>query len=105
MRLCIDCKKFKPNTKDFFSVNRKRADGSQILRTRCKECYYEYRKKYKCRNVELRKKKLHDNYIQHQEKIKKRSKDRYYRVKQEDELKTLKEFFEEQQKKIKQKYE
>jgi len=104
MRLCVECKKFKPENKENFPLNRKRADGSLILRTRCKPCHNEYRKQYKCRDIEKRKKKSHANYLKHRDKVKKRSNDRYYKNKQDEELSILKEFFEEEQKKIKEIY-
>ena len=104
MRLCVECKKFKPENKENFPLNRKRPDGSLILRTRCKPCHNEYRKRYKCRDIEGRKKKAHANYLKHKEKVKKRSNNRYYKNKKDEEMSILKEFFEEQRKKIEEMY-
>ncbi len=104
MRLCVECKKFKPENKENFPLNRKRPDGTLILRTRCKPCHNEYRKQYKCRDIEARKERVHNNYLKHKEKIKKRSNNRYYKNKRDEQMSILKEFFEEEQKKIEEMY-
>lgn len=104
MRLCVDCKTYKPENKDYFPINRKRKDGTLILRTRCTPCHNEYRKQYKCRDISARKLKAHNNYLKHKEVVKKRSNNRYYKNKRDEELSILKEFYEEQQKKIEELY-
>lgn len=105
MKMCIECKKFKNEDLDNFPLNRKRSDGSVILRTRCKHCYNEYRKNYKCRDVEKTKETRHRYYILHKDKIKKRSSDRYYKMKKEDEINILKDFYEKEKEKIEKMYE
>lgn len=44
---CVDCKKFKPKTPDFFDIC---GDNRTSLQTRCKPCYLAYQRAYRRAN-------------------------------------------------------
>jgi hypothetical protein len=100
-RTCIDCKKEKEETKQNFTVNNKRKDGSPCFRTRCRPCYKIHRKKYDTEKMDHIKSMMHNYYIKHREELIQKNKERYYKNKAEMEEIILKTFVEEQRKKIK----
>jgi len=97
---CVDCKQVLLADEKNFHVNVRRKDGSVILRTRCRKCFNAYKRKAKKNVSSVRKQKLHKNYIEHREERIQKSMNSYYKNKKEMELKILRDFVEEQEKRI-----